>query len=77
MLLTLDQLDDSSIETVWFEFKYPEYSSGYRKRKNVRATFGSTRGPNRALYGKTWRCWTEKPSEEEQIGAKWKEDGKE
>ena len=36
---------------------YPEtYSSAYRSENN---------------YGKTWRCWTTKPTDEEREAAKW------
>lgn len=74
MLMTLDQIAAIPNEMVYLEYRYHEYSSGCRLVSWIMAWLGHPSGPNRALYGKTWRCWTEKPSEEERLGTEWKED---
>lgn len=68
---TLDELDTTSKIDVYLEYRHPEYNSGYRLTRWVRAWLGSTKSPNRVLYGKTWRCWAKKPSDEETKLARW------
>jgi hypothetical protein len=72
--MTIEELDALKNETVYLEYRYPSYSSGYRKTSWIRAWLGSTKSPNRALYGITWRCWDTQPGAEELMAAEWKED---
>ena len=76
-LFNLEELDKAKRIWVYLEYRYPEYSSGYRMIGWVRGFLGSRKGPNRALYGKTWRCWDTKPGAEELMAAEWKEDSNE
>lgn len=69
MLLTLEELDATKSESVYLEYRHPEYNSGPRPTSWVRAWLGSPKGPNRALYGKTWRCWDGAPD----ITKEWEE----
>lgn len=73
MPYTFEELLTVNREIVYLEFRYPEYSSGYRKTNRVIAYLGYKTSPNRALYGKTWRCWERMPSEEESKNAEWEE----
>lgn len=73
MPLTLEELDLVRNETVYMEYRYPEYTSGYRKTAWVRAWIGNPVGINYTLYGKTWRCWLRKPTEEETRTANWRD----
>lgn len=72
MLLTLEQIAAIPEGKVYLEYRYPQYSSGYRDASYIRAWHGHPRSKNRARYGKTWRCWSEKPSEGEWM--KWEDD---
>lgn len=74
MLLTLEQIDANPKGNVYLEYRYPEYNSGYRKVSWIRAWLGHPSGKNRSLYGRTWRCWSEKPSEGERV--EWEDDVK-
>ena len=72
MPYTFEELLTVNRETVYLEYRYPEYNSGYRKARWVRAFLGYKTSPNTSLYGKTWRCWERMPSEEETKNAAWK-----
>ena len=72
-LFTIEELDKATRIWVYIEYRYPEYSSGYRLIGWAREYLGSRKGPNRALYGKTWRCWDTQPGAEEIMAAEWKE----
>lgn len=74
MPLTLEELKSIPNTTVYLEYRYPEYNSGYRGRRWVLAYLAYSKSPNRLLYGKTWRCWLRKPTEEETQSADWMED---
>lgn len=71
--MTIEELDALKNETVYLEYRYPSYNSGYRKTSWIRAWLGSTKSTNRALYGITWRCWEKKPTEEESKAVEWRE----
>lgn len=64
---TLEELDKVKVPKVWIEYRYPQYNSHLVPTVEVRAFWASPKGINRSLYGKTWRCWSEKPSEEERV----------
>lgn len=68
---TLEELRTTPNSTVYLEYRYPEYNSGLRRKGLILAGLASTKGPNRALYGKTWRCWAKKPSDDERGNAEW------
>ena len=72
--LTLDQIVTIPKAIVYLEYRNHEYSSGYRQASWVMAWLGHPSGSNRAMYGKTWRCWIAKPTEAERQIAEWKED---
>lgn len=57
----------SASECAWIEDKKFDYASGYRSSDGVR-------GWAKVLqedYGKTWRCWSRKPTDEERSAAEW------
>lgn len=65
MLLTLEQIAANPKGKVYLEYRHPEYTSGYREASWIKAWIGKPNGKHSAQYGRTWRCWSEKPSEEE------------
>ena len=74
MPYTFEELLTVNRETVYLEYRYKEYSSGYRRTGWVRAFLCYKTSPNPALYGKTWRCWERMPTEEESRNAVWRDD---
>lgn len=73
MPYTLEQLDTAEVKEIYLEYRRPEYSSGYRNTAWVRAWMASRKSPNRALYGKTWRCWEHEPNAKEASEADWRD----
>ena len=73
MPLSFDHLVEMRNRSVWLEYRYPEYNSGYRQVGLIRAWFLHPSSPNRQLYGITWRCWEKEPSAEEMLTAEWEE----
>ena len=71
--LTLEQVFQQTTGLVYCEYRFPEYNSGYRTVVWVKAWLGHPRSPNRVRYDKAWRCWAEKPTDEERINAVWEE----
>lgn len=71
---TMEEVDAFQGDVVYLEYRYPEYNGGYRKTSWVKAWIGSKQSINRSLYGKTWRCWTQKPGAEESKNEKWMEE---
>lgn len=71
---SFEELSTVTDAHIYLEYRQPEYSSGYRRTAWIRAWMGSEKGPNRALYGKTWRCWEKEPTREETLGAEWRGD---
>jgi hypothetical protein len=71
---TLEELLTIPNTTVYLQYRYPEYSSGYRGTRWVRAYLGYRKSPNKELYGKAWRCWERMPTNEEKEAARWNDE---
>ena len=69
--LTLEQVFQQPTGLVYLEYRFPEYCSGYRTVGWIKAWLGHVRSPNRALYGKTWRCWSTKPTAADSFNSDW------
>ena len=74
---TLEELDNVKTPMVWIEYRLPQYTSHHVRTVEMRAFWAGRKGINRSHYGRTWRCWSEKPSEEDRLCAKWEGDVKE
>jgi len=83
-ILTLDEVIRMGDELMWLEYKtssmlepqsviYPTspYDDNLLGRYSVSFQCGHVQ--IQSLYGRQWRCWTAKPSEEQRKAAKWNE----
>lgn len=63
--------EDPSV--LWLEDKRESYNDGWDKNDAVyyRLNVSAYRRDMADTYGKTWRCWAEKPTEEERKAAPW------
>lgn len=72
MVLTLDEVIASGDKLMWLQFKsvkapehyelYPTSPYKDNDEKWSSVSFQSGHVQRKGLYGKQWRCWTEKPS---------------
>ena len=78
-LMTLEEVEESLDDPVWVE----EYGDGvhvaivdsYRHMDAIWMSCGGRRGDvkDTSYYGRLWRCWTLRPSDEQRGAAKWKD----
>ena len=81
-VLTLNEVVNMGDELMWLEYKtasvpglnsviYPTSPYDDNAMFGYSVSFQSGHVQSRKLYGKQWRCWTEKPSKEQRKAAKW------
>ena len=75
-VLTLEEVLQAikDCKTLWIEDEEDPTNTGIDPGcDNVRYWLNKTaiKDEIRACYGKTWRCWAEKPTEEERKAAEW------
>lgn len=75
-VLTLEEVLQAikDCKTIWIEDEEEPNNTGIDPGcDNVRYWLNKTviKDEIRACYGKTWRCWAEKPTEEERKAAEW------
>ena len=76
-VLTLEEVRDE-YEVVWLETKYLQptvclFDNGESNVDWLYFVFGSddSYGMSAHLYGKNWRCWSSKPTEEQREAVPW------
>ena len=78
--MTLEKIQSGTVEVAWLECRdKQEVQAGlWFKRINEGEDDGiiihvldGFEGLRTAVYGKTWRCWTERPTEEQRKAVKW------
>ena len=79
-VLTLEKIQSGTVEVAWLECSdKQEVQAGlWFKRINEGEDEGiiihvldGFEGLRTAVYGKTWRCWTARPTEEQRKAVKW------
>lgn len=76
-VLTLDEVLHSPDRLMWLQYKSANSEDGYElhptapygddSQDGFGVSFQSGHVQTRGLYGKQWRCWTEKPTREEAV----------
>ena len=76
-VMTLEEVRDNS-EVVWLETKWSRaelciVDHGESDSNWLWVSYGVDNSGNSAwkYYGKTWRCWTQRPTDEQREAAKW------
>lgn len=81
-VLTLEEVINKGDELMWLEYKTANVSwlhsilcptSPYSDNKmdGYSVSFQSGHVQIQGSYGRQWRCWTKKPSEEQRKGTEW------